>query len=122
MRLRADLDHLRSSIDEYSTALDAGRDFATVSHRFHSLVATASHNPILAMLVQQLEPYSRQSTWQSLEQRQASRHAGIQRELLRQHTIIFEAIRDRDEDRAASAMSEHLTTISDGLLAAARSK
>ena len=69
---------------------------------FHRAIARASHNPILASLIEMVSAMF-------YEQRKANVGAVRDlREAAEMHRLIYQALRDKDGDAAQAAMSEHL--------------
>lgn len=69
---------------------------------FHRAIAHASHNPILASLIEMVSAMF-------YEQRKANVGAVRDlREAAEMHRAIYQALRDHDGDAAQAAMSEHL--------------
>jgi GntR family transcriptional repressor for pyruvate dehydrogenase complex len=70
--------------------------------RFHRAVALASHNPVLAALVEMI------STMVYERRRLTVERARDLKESAEMHRRIYSAIRDHDADRARQEMSDHL--------------
>lgn len=78
-------------------------------HRFHSLVSEASHNLILAQIVQSFN-----AIMQSARNRWSM--AYVNETSIAGHQRILEAIRNRDPDGAERAMLDHLEAVESALL------
>jgi GntR family transcriptional repressor for pyruvate dehydrogenase complex len=83
-------------------ALDDAQAFLIHDIKFHRAVAKASHNPILASLIEMVSAmfYDRRK-----------RNVGAPRDLreaAETHRLIYNALRDRDAEAAQAAMSAHL--------------
>jgi GntR family transcriptional repressor for pyruvate dehydrogenase complex len=70
--------------------------------KFHRAVANASHNPILASLIEMVS---------AMFYERRKRNVGAPRDLreaAEMHRLIYNALRDRNAEAAQLAMSEHL--------------
>ena len=83
-------------------ALQEPQPFLLHDVRFHRAVAQASHNPVLAALVEMV------STLVYERRRLTVEHARDLKESAEMHRLIYAAIRDRDGERAGREMSRHL--------------
>jgi GntR family transcriptional repressor for pyruvate dehydrogenase complex len=100
----ADLRSLAAAIGEMERA-GSQADYATLDRRFHSLVARATHNPLLWRIVEVTADWMasiRQDTLQSPERQTAS---------LAGHRAILDAIVRHDPAAAATATVEHVRSI-----------
>ncbi len=70
---------------------------------FHEALATATHNPLLIAIVTGLQGAMR--TWLQV---QAEKDQGQLLEAVRGHRVIYNAIADRDPERAHNAMRQHI--------------
>ena len=83
-------------------SLDQPLTFLLHDITFHRAIARASHNPILASLIEMVSAMF-------YEQRKANVGAVRDlREAAEMHRQIYQALRDKDGDAAQAAMSEHL--------------
>ena len=83
-------------------SLDQPLTFLVHDITFHRAIAHASHNPILASLIEMVSAMF-------YEQRKANVGAVRDlREAAEMHRAIYQALRDHDGDAAQAAMSEHL--------------
>lgn len=95
--LKATLDQLREAIREESLS---GRVFADIA--FHDRLFVAAANPLHGSIYRGIEPLLfdvRRVGLRSVER---------SRKVLSRHTAIYEAVRDRDPDRAAATTWAHL--------------
>ena len=95
--LRSTLDQLEGAIREESLS---GRVFADIA--FHDRLFAAAANPLHRSIYRGIEPLLfdvRRVGLRSVER---------SRKVLSRHTAIYEAVRDRDPDRAAAATWAHL--------------
>ncbi len=102
---RATADALISLSDE-TTALFANSNdpdrFLVHDLRFHHAVGRAAENPVLASMLEMV------TTLFEPVRQQALRRGTDTRAMAEQHRAIYQAIRDRDPDRARRAMVDHL--------------
>ncbi len=115
-RQRRDLELMREKIDEHAELMAAGQDPEEADHAFHLAVAAASHNPVLAVLLEQIVGLMRQDIWRDLKHRTRDR-PGRAKRYLEQHRAVLLAIEGYDAAGAAAAMREHLAAVENGLLA-----
>lgn len=96
-----------ASISEEITGMYASMDdpqaFLVHDIRFHRAVATASGNPILASLVEMVSEIFYE------QRRKTAAHGRDLKEAADHHRSLYNALRQRDSDRARQAMDEHLT-------------
>ncbi len=89
-------------------ALDDPQTFLVHDIKFHRAVAKASHNPILASLIEMVS-----AMFYDRRKRNLATPRDL-REAAETHRLIYNALRDRDVQAAQAAMSEHLR-LSQGL-------
>jgi DNA-binding GntR family transcriptional regulator len=77
------------------------RDFAVLDQRFHDAIASASHRPLLADAVERLHSH--------LHVFRLSNVKVAEDPTLAEHERVVRAVLRRKADRAAEAMTEHLT-------------
>lgn len=83
-------------------ALNDPQAFLVHDIKFHRAVANASHNPILASLIEMVS---------AMFYERRKRNVGAPRDLreaAETHRLIYNALRDRDVEAAQEAMSSHL--------------
>jgi DNA-binding GntR family transcriptional regulator len=71
-----------------------------LNHEFHRAINVAADSPKLAQLMSQITRYAPESVFPTI--------AGWPRKSIRHHRRLLTALRQRDEDLARTAMSEHL--------------
>jgi len=120
-RSAADLDNLRRLVDEQTELLRRGQETAEVDLRFHVAVATACHNPVLAMLYDRIAEIMRQDIWLDLRRRSRAL-AGTPQLYLDQHRATLEAIERGDPAAASQAVDAHIHTVEDRLEAEVESR
>lgn len=96
-----------ATISEEITGMYASMDdpqaFLVHDIRFHRAVAAASGNPILASLVEMVSGIFYE------QRRKTASHGRDLKEAADLHRLLYNALRQRDPDRARRAMDEHLT-------------
>lgn len=108
-RSRANLGVMREALDEFMSAVDAGRDSVASDFRFHGEIARATHNAhfagLLTTLGANIIPRAR------LEPPAATlddeRRAYLRR-VHAEHESIYDAIANGDPEAARAAMRTHL--------------
>jgi len=107
-RTRENITALRSALDAFEAAVEAGRDAVGPDFQFHLEVARASQNrhfaELMATLGGMMIPRARLETAQPLTpERQA-----YLRQVNLEHLSIFEAIERKDPEAARAAIRTHL--------------
>ena len=97
---------------EKAAQMRNGEEHAKADVAFHFAIAEASENVLLSQFLTLIRNLMRQWMSGTVEV------PGVTQEALAQHRDILEAIRNKDEDRAADAMSRHLDAMGRRLLAA----
>jgi GntR family transcriptional regulator, transcriptional repressor for pyruvate dehydrogenase complex len=107
-RTEANLKEMRSALDDFAAALQAGRDAVAADFRFHLEIARATHNAhfaeLLAALGATMIPRARLDAPVALteERREYLRRVNAE------HENLFDAIDRGDSDAARAAMRTHL--------------
>lgn len=95
-----------------ATALDqdrlhrAGRDFLEPDLRFHELLLTAAHNPVVGRMVSAVNELLIGSRRETMGIKGAAEKAAAY------HLLVAYAVRDRDPDQARAAMAGHVRDVS----------
>lgn len=82
-----------------------GRDFLEPDIRFHELLLTAAHNPVLARMVSAVNELLLES------RRQTLRIPGASVKAASYHTLVALAVRDHNPDQAHSLMAQHVRDV-----------
>ena len=106
---------------EQTELLGRGQETAEVDLRFHVAVATASHNPVLAMLYDRIAEIMRQDIWLDLRRRSRAL-AGTPQLYLDQHRATLEAIERGDSAAASRSVDAHMHTVEERLEAEVESR
>lgn len=109
-----DLDGIAETLAAMEEAMATGRDTREADRLFHARIAGATRNTVLVTMVESLWSHMFAPVFDGL-----SRRTGLpenQHATLRDHTRVYEALRDRDSDGARQAMRRHLTQVEDILL------
>jgi GntR family transcriptional repressor for pyruvate dehydrogenase complex len=105
----ADKELLRESLRREAKILHQPRAYVEQDLRFHELLAQATHNEVLSILLNALGELLRESRRVTIEA------PGVAQLSWQGHRRIFEAVRDSDEAGAREAMRQHLTMVRDSL-------
>jgi DNA-binding FadR family transcriptional regulator len=97
-----DIDQLNESLRAMEENLDDGRLFLLENRIFHDVIANASGNQVMALLLQSVS-WIMDASILGVDY-DPRRRASI----LKAHGAIAAAIADHDEDRAADAMAAHM--------------
>ena len=110
--LRRSPEHLREmrqTLDEFSQAVEAGRDAVAADFQFHQEVARATQNPHFNDMLHSLGPgVIPRSRLENPEALTPERQAYLRRVNL-EHESIYNAIADQDVEAARAAMRTHLS-------------
>jgi GntR family transcriptional repressor for pyruvate dehydrogenase complex len=114
-RSPADLVLLRQNLTEHKEALSEGADTADIDLSFHLLVAAASRNTVLVLLLEKLVDIMRQRLWHDLKRRSVT-GSGRGDLYFSQHLSVLNAIEARDFSEARSRMHSHLISVEEGIV------
>lgn len=115
---RSSLIALQLAIDDMRRSIESPEEFNEADVHFHELLASATGNQLLSILVEELSDSQRSSRMQS--QLGHERLGGKLDEVLQEHARILECVEGRDEAGAAAAMRRHLRSTEKDLRAALR--
>ncbi|GAA1918338.1 D-galactonate utilization transcriptional regulator DgoR [Microbacterium aoyamense] len=115
---RASVTSMQLAIDDMRRSIDNHDEFNEADIHFHELLAAATGNQMLSILIEELSDSQRTSRIQS--QLGHERLGGKLDEVLEQHARILECVEARDEAGAAVAMRGHLRSTEKDLRAALR--
>jgi DNA-binding FadR family transcriptional regulator len=107
-RTDEDLERLRDIVRRQKTASVDDPEVPKLDEQFHSLIARASGNRVLASLVSALHHETEPVHYLDLS-------PDVGRETVRQHKAIVDAIARRDADAGQDAIIEHLTYLREHL-------
>lgn len=93
---------LRQALDRNGAAIGDYEAFAATDVAFHSMLATALDNPVIAAL------YDALAEWLKYQRHVALKQPGLDKISHDEHTRVFEAIAAGDRDAAEKAMHDHL--------------
>jgi len=99
----ADLQRLRTVLESQSRAREEPLRFLAIDGQFHREIAAASGNPIFAALAESI------FQWLMHFHVDMVRKPGFERLTIEEHIAVLAGIEARDPERAARAMSDHLT-------------
>ncbi|WP_134773065.1 FadR/GntR family transcriptional regulator [Ornithinimicrobium flavum] len=106
-RTEEDLAAIDAAVDLMERQLTAGERGLEGDRAFHEAVTAAAHSPVLARLMTEISALILETRIESLSQ------PGRPQNSLAMHREITEAIRRQDPVAAATAMSHHITVVSD---------
>lgn len=112
-RTAEDLERLRDIVQRQKTASVDDPEVPKLDEQFHSLIAQASGNRVLASLVSALHHETEPVHYLDLSPE-------VGRTTVRQHKAIVDAIAERNPDAAESAIVKHLTYLRKHLVAHAK--
>ena len=104
--LPEDLRKLETVIEGLRRTMEQARPAEDLDANFHTLIAQATHNVVWLHLMQSI--YDAMKEFQMGVWRAVYTTSEDHQRLFAQHQRIFEAIRERDPERARTAMLEHL--------------
>lgn len=115
---RASIVAMQAAIDDMRRNIHTPEAFNEADVHFHELLAAATGNQLLTILIEELSDSQRSSRVQSV-----MGHERLGRrldEVLDQHAAILDCVERRDESGAATAMRRHLRSTEKDLSAALR--
>ena len=83
---------------------------ARADEEFHGIISTASGNVRLAEFLEDIRSRAFRYRMEDLK------NEGSHDDLIRQHALILEALRERDEEKAAGAVKEHIRRQLDAII------
>lgn len=109
------IDHMLRRMENWNGDANA---FSEADEAFHFLLAETTRNPLLTFMMQKVADVRTHSQWAQM------RFLTLSESMIegynREHRAIFDAIRDREPERAAQAMKDHLSAARDSLMKAAQ--
>jgi GntR family transcriptional repressor for pyruvate dehydrogenase complex len=105
--LPEDLRKLEKLLAEMERNLDGMKPSQDLDANFHIVIAQATHNIVWLHLMQSI--FDAMKEFQRVVWRAVYLTGDDHRQLFRHHREVYEAIRDRDPERARDAMLAHLT-------------
>lgn len=95
-------------LEEMEQAVSDPVRFSDADTQFHTLLAESTGNSLIIWVVSQINRVRQQEQWSEV------RHLTLNEETIRnynrEHRLIVEAIKQREPERAANLMKEHLQT------------
>lgn len=102
-----EIELIGQSAADYKRLAEGGSDFVDNSLGFHVLIAQGAHNAFMEKVLSML--IFEQTRIENMLEHLSTRGEGIQ--FSSHHYGIYEAIKNRDEERAAELMNEHFAAI-----------
>lgn len=100
-----DLDRLKKSVEEQEALVREGRKVASYDLKFHRILFEAAHNPVLELTTISVIDL----LTSALEQAHVS--GNLTPHVVNFHRAIYNALSERDGDRAAQLMNDHVADI-----------
>jgi DNA-binding FadR family transcriptional regulator len=113
---RRDLDEMQSILTRLEQCEDDKDEFSKWDSEFHFRIASASRNPLLINVYRQINKVRLHAQWDVMKEQILTPR--VIREYHRQHRTIYDAIEQRDAQRAQTLITEHLGKARDDLLRA----
>lgn len=101
--------HLEKCVRKSREAVDRAR-FQRWDDEFHGAIARAARNPLLLAIFNAVNESRRRELWGSLRERTLT--SARRQSYIAQHAACLSAIKDRDPQRAAVIMRQHLEFVS----------
>lgn len=113
---RRDLADIEAVLTRSEACGDDKDEFSKWDAEFHLLIARASRNPLLVNVYAQINKVRLHAQWDVMKQQILTPE--VMRDYNRQHRAIYEALDQRDAQRAQTLITEHLGKARDDLLRA----
>ena len=104
----SDLNDMEDLLAAMEKNLSDAVEFANADKAFHTLLAKSTGNHLLVWMMSQIDEVRNQEEW--LRMRRLTLSMETMSTYNRQHREILNAIRNREPERAASLMKDHLET------------
>lgn len=112
-----DFRKLDACLDRMEQHIEEPKRFSEADTEFHTTLAEATRNSLLIWIIGQINSVRGQDQWARM--RRITLGPEIIRKYNQQHRLILEAIRERDPERAAMLMKDHLETARQSLMRSA---
>ncbi|HWL29715.1 MAG TPA: FCD domain-containing protein [Burkholderiaceae bacterium] len=99
---------------DQSEKAETEEDFEALDARYHHLIAAAGHNELLTQFSEVITRGRLAASWRGLKKRSYTPRR--RNDYQHDHRIIFEALANRDEEAARTALQAHLVHIQIALL------
>lgn len=113
---RRNLDDMEVVLARAEASVDDKDTFSRWDGEFHLLIARASSNPLLLSVYRQINQVRLHAQWDAMKEKILTPDVIINYN--RQHRNIYEALHQRDAQRAQTLITEHLEKARDDLLRA----
>lgn len=101
----AEADAILATAREQERLYREGRDFLEPDLRFHELLLTAAHNPVVGRMMSAVNEFLLES------RRRTMRIPGAADKAISYHLLVAFAVRDRDSDQARAVMEQHVRDV-----------
>jgi DNA-binding FadR family transcriptional regulator len=113
---RRNLDDMEAVLAHAEESLTDKDEFSKWDCEFHLLIAHASSNPLLINVYRQINHVRLHAQWDAMKEKILT--SDVIDDYNRQHRGIFDAINERDAQKAHALISEHLEKARDDLIKA----
>jgi DNA-binding FadR family transcriptional regulator len=113
---RRNLDDMEVVLDHAEESINDKDEFSKWDGEFHLLIAHASGNPLLINVYRQINHVRLHAQWDAMKEKILT--PDVIADYNRQHRGIFNALNERDAQKAQALISEHLEKARDDLVKA----
>jgi GntR family transcriptional regulator, uxu operon transcriptional repressor len=106
----ADFRKIAASLDQMENAGDL-EEYERGDDGFHLGIALATHNGLAVRIAEMLSAARRNATWGQLKSRRGIFAVERREQVRQQHQAIFDALLERDAEKARQLMVEHLNGV-----------
>jgi len=103
------IEQLRQTVEKMDGLLDDGKQFIALDNAFHTILAEASNNRVLLILILSIHDTLDKIRSIILELPRVTQRAN------HHHRMILQAIQDREPEKAYQAMVDHLNQVQDDI-------
>lgn len=101
----SELRGIEENIHSAASKVDDPEHFLKLDYQLHGLILSASRNRILPVFVQSINKLN------LAVREKTNSHIEVRKSTIQDHQRILEALRERDPDKAAAAMEQHLFNV-----------
>ena len=109
-RTKEDIENMQNIIEESKRCIDEKRylDILDLDLKFHEAIYKASHNKVAGILNSITHDITENSIEKVLVNAPEKERSAFVKKIVKAHTAIFEAIKEKDEKAAKAAITSHL--------------
>jgi len=112
---KEDIKSIQESLDKMRSLMGKVPEVMKADREFHTNIAIAAHNCVLLSIVSYLSQGLKERLWVKLKEKSWGISERAER-YLREHKIILDAIKNKDDKVASRAMYNHLSSVEKDLL------